>query len=115
MLLQLGEHRIDTSERAAIMAILNVSRDSPIAASVVDPSKALARARELREQGAAIIDVGAHSTSSKAADIDAQEEIERVAPVIEALSAEGVPSRSTPGRQPSRAPPPKPARTCSTT
>ena len=58
MLLQLGEHRIDTSERAAIMAILNVSRDSPIAASVVDPSKALARARELREQGAAIIDVG---------------------------------------------------------
>ena len=67
MLLQLGEHRIDTSERAAIMAILNVSRDSPIAASVVDPSKALARARELREEGAAIIDVGAHSTSSRAA------------------------------------------------
>ena len=91
MLLQLGEHRIDTSERAAIMAILNVSRDSPIAASVVDPSKALARARELREQGAAIIDVGAHSTSSRAAEIEAQEEIERVAPVIEALSAEGVP------------------------
>lgn len=91
MLLQLGEHRIDTTERAAIMAILNVSRDSPIAASVVDPSRAIERARELVAEGAAIIDVGAHSTSSRAAEIEAQEEIERVAPVIEALSGEGVP------------------------
>ncbi|MYE45992.1 MAG: hypothetical protein F4X25_04440, partial [Chloroflexi bacterium] len=85
------------------MAILNVSRDSPIAASVVDPSQALARARELREQGAAIIDVGAHSTSSRAAEIGAQEEIERVAPVIEALSGEGGPRGGAPG-----APPPAP-------
>ena len=91
MQLQLGEHVIDATDRAAIMAILNVSRDSPVAASVVDPSAALARARELRDQGAAIVDVGAHSTSSRAADIDAQEEIDRVTPVIEALSGEGVP------------------------
>ena len=73
------------------MAILNVSRDSPIAASVVDPSAALARALELRDQGAAIIDVGAHSSAAPAADIEAQEEIERVCPVIEALGSEGVP------------------------
>lgn len=91
MQLRLGEHRLDVTDRAAIMAILNVSRDSPIAASIVDPSAALDRARELREQGAAIIDVGAHSTSSAAAEIEAQEEIERVTPVIEALASEGVP------------------------
>ena len=90
MRLQLGEHAIDATDRTAIMAILNVSRDSPIAASVVDPSAALARALELRDQGAAIIDVGAHS-SAAAADIEAQEEIERVCPVIEALGSEGVP------------------------
>ncbi len=91
MRLQLGEHVIDTTEQAAIMAILNVSRDSPIAHSRVAPDAALERAHEVIRQGAAIIDVGAHSTSSKALEIDAQEEIERIAPVIEALVREGIP------------------------
>jgi dihydropteroate synthase len=91
MLLQLGEHTIDVAGRTAIMAILNVSRDSPIAASVVDPSQAVARAHALLAAGAEIIDVGAHSTSSRAAGIAAQEEIDRVCPVIAALSADGVP------------------------
>ena len=90
MQLRLGERVIDVEQRTAIMAILNVSRDSPIAASVVDPSRALERARELAAQGAEIIDVGAHSTSSKAVEVDAQEEIDRVCPVIAALAAEGV-------------------------
>ena len=91
MPLELGKHRIDTTDRTAIMAILNLSPDSPIADSVVDPSQALARARDLIAEGAAIIDVGAHSTSSRAAPIAPQEEIERVCPVIEALAAEGIP------------------------
>ena len=91
MLLELGKHRIDTADRTAIMAILNLSPDSPVAGSVVDPSKALARARALVAEGAAIIDVGAHSTSSRAAPITPQEEIERVCPVIEALVADGIP------------------------
>jgi dihydropteroate synthase len=88
--LQLGPHRIDTTARAGIMGILNVSRDSPIADSRVDPAAALERARELRRQGADIIDVGAHSTSSRAAEVSAQEEIERVCPVIEAIAADGM-------------------------
>ncbi len=91
MLLELGKHRIDVTHRTAIMAILNLSPDSPVADSVVDPSKALARARDLIAEGAAIIDVGAHSTSSRAAPITSEEEIERVCPVIEALAAEGIP------------------------
>ena len=91
MLLQLGERTIDATDRTAIMAILNVSRDSPIAPSMVDPSRAVDRAHQLLAQGAEIIDVGAHSTSSRAADIAAQEEIDRVCPVIAALNAEGVP------------------------
>ena len=91
MLLELGKHRIDVTDRTAIMAILNLSPDSPVAGSVVDPSKALARARALAAEGAAIIDVGAHSTSSRAAPITPQEEIERVCPVIEALVADGIP------------------------
>jgi len=88
--LQLGPHTIDTAERAAIMGILNVSRDSPIADSRVDPAAALERARELHRQGADIIDVGAHSTSSRAVKVSAQEEIERVCPVIEAIAGDGM-------------------------
>jgi dihydropteroate synthase len=88
--LQLGPHRIDCTRRTAIMAILNVSHDSPVAPSIVDPSRALDRARELRRAGAEIIDVGAHSTSSAARDITPQEEIERVAPVVEALARDGL-------------------------
>ena len=91
MLLELGKHRIDTSDRTAIMAILNLSPDSPVAGSVVNPSEALARARALVAEGAAIIDIGAHSTSSRAAPISPQEEIERVCPIIEALVADGIP------------------------
>ena len=91
MLLQLGQRTIDATGRTAIMAILNVSRDSPIAASLVDPARAIDRAHELLADGAEIIDIGAHSTSSRALEVGAQEEIERVCPVIAALSAEGVP------------------------
>jgi dihydropteroate synthase len=89
--LELGEHVIDCTDRTAVMGILNVSYDSPIAHSIFDPRDALARAIELHRHGAEIIDVGAHSTKSNARDLDPQEEIERVCPVIEAISAEGIP------------------------
>ena len=92
VLLQLGQHTIDCTHRTAVMGILNVSHDSPIAASRVDPSAALARARELVAAGAEIIDVGAHSTASAARNVPPEEEIERVCPVIEALAAEGIPA-----------------------
>ncbi len=91
MKLELGEHVIDCTDRTAVMGILNVSYDSPIAQSIFDPRDALARAIELHRDGAEIIDVGAHSTKSNARDLDPQEEIERVCPVIEAISAEGIP------------------------
>ncbi len=91
MKLELGEHVIDCTDRTAVMGILNVSYDSPVAHSVFDPHEALARAVELHHSGAEIIDVGAHSTKTGARDLDPQEEIERVCPVIEAISAEGIP------------------------
>jgi dihydropteroate synthase len=72
------------------MGILNVSYDSPVTQSVFDPRDALARAIELHEAGAEIIDVGANSTRSLGRELDAQEEIDRVCPVIEAIRAEGI-------------------------
>lgn len=91
MRLQLGEHVIDCTDRTAVMGILNVSYDSPVTQSVFDPRDALERAIELHRAGAEIIDVGAHSTRTGARDLEPQEEIERVCPVIEAISREGIP------------------------
>lgn len=90
MRLLLGERTIDCTDRTAIMGILNVSHDSPIASSIADPGRAVERAHELVAAGAEIIDVGGHSTSSAAREVSAQEEIDRVCPVIEALASEGV-------------------------
>lgn len=91
MKLELGEHVIDCTDRTAVMGILNVSYDSPVAHSVFDPHEAVARAVELHHAGAEIIDVGAHSTKTGARDLSPREEIERVCPVIEAVRAEGIP------------------------
>ena len=91
MRLTLGEHVIDCSDHTAIMGILNVSDDSPVTESIVGVSAARDRGLELHRAGAEIIDVGAHSTAAGRRSVTPQEEIERVCPVIEALSAEGVP------------------------
>ena len=91
MLLTLGEHVIDCTARTAIMGILNVASDSPVAGSVRDVDAAVGRALELHAAGAAIIDMGAHSTRTGGRDLTAQEEIERLCPVVAAVAAEGIP------------------------
>ncbi len=91
MILELGAHRIDCTHRTAVMGILNVSVDSPVTHSVVAPAAARDRAIALREAGAEIIDVGAHSTRSGAQQLTAAEEIERVVPAIEMIAREGIP------------------------
>ncbi len=91
MELILGEHVIDCVDRTAIMGILNLSDDSPIGESIVPAAAARERALALHEAGAEIIDVGAHSTAAGKREMSAQEEIERVCPVIEALHADGIP------------------------
>ncbi len=89
MQLTIGEHIIDCTDHTAVMAILNIDTDSPIAESVVSADAALDRARILRAAGAEIIDVGAHSTRSDGELVPPHEEIERVYPVVEALAREG--------------------------
>lgn len=80
---------LDLNNRTVVMAILNMSPESPVSQSVVTPEQAIERATQLRKEGAIIIDVGGHSSSSKAEDIDTEEEIDRVIPVIQALVREG--------------------------
>ncbi|HEB95280.1 MAG TPA: dihydropteroate synthase [Sedimenticola thiotaurini] len=71
------------------MGILNVTPDSfSDGGAFIAPEKALARARRMVAEGAAIIDVGGESTRPGAPPVGEQEELDRVIPVITAIAAE---------------------------
>lgn len=75
-----------------IWGILNATPDSfSDGGRYRDPAIALTHARAMRAQGAVVIDVGGESTRPGSERISAAEEQARVIPVIEMLSAEGVP------------------------
>jgi len=90
--LRLRGQTIDCTNRTAVMGILNVSDDSPIGSSIVPTSSALDRAVELQRAGAEIVDIGAVSTATGSRELETQEEIDRVCPVIEAVAAAGIPT-----------------------
>jgi dihydropteroate synthase len=76
-------------ERTYVMGILNVTPDSFSGDGVGDDiNAAVARAKQLAEEGADIIDVGGESTRPGAPPVPAEEELRRVVPVIERLAAE---------------------------
>ncbi len=69
------------------MGILNVTPDSfSDGDRYATVAAALARARRIEEEGAAIIDVGGESTRPGAAPVDEAVEIARVVPVIEGIA-----------------------------
>lgn len=75
--------------RPQVMGILNVTPDSfSDGGRFVARDRALAHARAMVEEGAAIIDVGGESTRPGAEAVSVQQELDRVVPVIEALRAE---------------------------
>lgn len=89
MLIELGGRTLDATDRCHVMGILNVATDSPVSESVVGVGDAPRRAEAMRAAGASIIDVGAQSTRTGATQVSADQEIARVAPVIETLVQEG--------------------------
>ncbi|MEW6631665.1 MAG: dihydropteroate synthase [Pseudomonadota bacterium] len=81
---------LDLGPKAVVMGILNVTPDSFSDGGLfIAPEKAIAQARRMVEEGAAIIDVGGESTRPGFAPITAEEEQARVLPVIEALAKSG--------------------------
>jgi dihydropteroate synthase len=73
-------------ERTLIMGVLNVTPDSfSDGGRFNDPDRAYARALELEEQGADIIDIGAESTKPGSHRITADEEWQRLVPVLKRL------------------------------
>jgi dihydropteroate synthase len=83
---KLKERELKLGERTLIMGVLNVTPDSfSDGGNFLDPDRAFARAVEIEEQGADIIDVGAESTKPGAVPISAAEEIRRLIPVLKRL------------------------------
>jgi dihydropteroate synthase len=82
--------------RAHVMGVLNTTPDSFSDGGLhEDADIAIARGREMLAQGAAIIDVGGESTRPGADFVDRIAEINRVQPVISALSSEALISIDT--------------------
>src|ERR1700722_12443060 len=81
------KHRdILLGERTALMGVLNVTPDSfSDGGRYSDPDRAFARAVDLEEQGADIIDIGAESTRPGSVRTSADEEWHRLAPVLKRL------------------------------
>ncbi|HEV2836099.1 MAG TPA: dihydropteroate synthase [Pyrinomonadaceae bacterium] len=85
---QIKNHTMPIGERTLIMGILNVTPDSfSDGGQFVTVDHAVAHAERMIAEGADIIDVGGESTRPGGEPISADEEISRVVPVIEALSA----------------------------
>ena len=80
-------------ERTVLMGVLNVTPDSfSDGGKYSDPDRAFARAIELEEQGADIIDIGAESTRPGSERVSEAEEIRRLIPVLKRLKGRlGVP------------------------
>ena len=73
-------------ERTLLMGVLNVTPDSfSDGGKYLDPDRAFARAVELEEQGADIIDIGAESTKPGSQRISEAEELRRLVPVLKRL------------------------------
>jgi len=69
-----------------VMGILNLTPDSfSDGGQFLNPDAAIQRVKEMIEEGADIIDIGGESTRPGAQPLTAEEEVQRVVPVIEAV------------------------------
>jgi dihydropteroate synthase len=83
---RLRERTLQLGERTLIMGVLNVTPDSfSDGGKYQDPDRAFARAVELEEQGADLIDIGAESTRPGSTRISEAEELRRLVPVLKRL------------------------------
>lgn len=91
-----GGRRLSLGRRPRVMGIVNITPDSFSDGGLwLDPQRAVAHGLELLEQGADLLDLGAESTrpgggvyGDGASEVPAQEEMDRLLPVLEALRRE---------------------------
>jgi dihydropteroate synthase len=84
-----GEISVD---RPIVLGVLNITPDSfSDGGTHMDRDAALARASQMMESGADLIDVGGESTRPGASSVDADEEWGRIGAVVQGLSSRGIP------------------------
>jgi dihydropteroate synthase len=80
-------------ERAALMATVNLSRDSTYRESIaISTEAAIRKSRVYFAQGADLIDIGAESSTAKASRVSARDQIKQLVPVIEQLTSDSIPT-----------------------
>lgn len=78
---------IPLTELPLLMGIVNVTPDSfSDGGQFLDPQRAVDQALRLEDEGARILDLGAESTRPGALPVSAEEEAERLLPVVERLA-----------------------------
>jgi dihydropteroate synthase len=86
--IQCGPYELDYAQKTLIMGILNATPDSFSDGGRYNQIElAVERAKNLVQQGADIIDIGGESTRPGHVEISIEEELERVVPIIQAISA----------------------------
>jgi dihydropteroate synthase len=81
-----GSCVMDVASRPLLMGILNVTPDSfSDGGAYLTVEQALRQARQMQEEGADVIDIGAESSRPGSEPIDAAEELRRLMPVLEAV------------------------------
>ena len=90
---RLKERTLQLGDRTLLVAILNITPDSFSDGGLyLDPDRAFARAVELEEQGADVVDIGAESTRPGSTRIGEAEELRRLVPVLKRLRGKlGIP------------------------
>jgi dihydropteroate synthase len=84
-----GDRELVCGERTHVMGVLNVTPDSfSDGGRFFDPDAAAERGLAMAAEGADIIDVGGESTRPGADEVPAQDERDRVLPVVKRLAAE---------------------------
>ncbi len=83
---KLKQRELILGDRTLLMGILNVTPDSfSDGGQYADPDRAFARAIELEDEGADILDLGAESTRPGSQRISEAEELRRLIPVLKRL------------------------------
>lgn len=86
-IIKCGNHTLDYQNKTIIMGILNATPDSFSDGGKYDHvDTALRRAEEMVKQGVDIIDIGGESTRPNYDRISEQQELERILPVIKAIT-----------------------------
>src|SRR5882724_9614500 len=86
--------RLLALRRPIVMGVLNVTPDSfSDGGRFLDPASAIDQARRMAAEGADILDIGAESTRPYGGmvAVPAEEEMRRLAPVLPAVTALGIP------------------------